>query len=264
MSRTLTGTPASPGIAVGPVARMASSPGALPPAHVVTDTDKEAQRAAEALEATAVALEERRDRAAGEAAAILDTQALMARDFLLAEAVATRTGRGEPAEHAIDGAFADLRAQLAALGGYMAERAADLGDLRDRAVSHLLGLPMPGVPRRAAPFVLVAEDLAPADTVDLDPALVLALVTVEGGPTSHTAIIARALGIPGGRVCRGAADLPDDAAVVVDGEAGSVAGRPAGRRGRGDVARGSRARAPIGGRAGARPDRRRASGRAAA
>ncbi len=132
---------------------MASPLGALPPGQVVTDTDKEGQRAAEALEATALALEERRDRAAGDAAAILDTQALMARDFLLAEAVATRTGRGEPAEHAIDGAFADLRAQLEALGGYMAERAADLGDLRDRAVSHLLGLPMPGVPRRAAPFV---------------------------------------------------------------------------------------------------------------
>ena len=59
-----------------------------------------------------------------------------------------------------------------------------------------LGLPMPGVPDPGHPFVLVADDLAPADTASLDPPTVLALVTEEGGPTSHTAILARALGLP--------------------------------------------------------------------
>jgi len=54
----------------------------------------------------------------------------------------------------------------------------------------------PGVPTLTEPSVLVARDLAPADTAGLDPSKVLALVTEEGGPTSHTAILARSLGIP--------------------------------------------------------------------
>jgi phosphotransferase system enzyme I (PtsI) len=69
--------------------------------------------------------------------------------------------------------------------------------------------------------VLVARDLAPADTAGLDPAKVLALVTEEGGPTSHTAILARALGIPAVVACRGV--LAQDAAgLVVDGDTGEV------------------------------------------
>src|SRR5690625_2442732 len=86
--------------------------------------------------------------------------------------------------------------QLTALGGYMAERARDVRDVRDRLVASLQGLPMPGIPQRTEPFVLVALDLAPADTALLDPAKVRAIVTAEGGPTSHTAILARSLGIP--------------------------------------------------------------------
>ena len=92
---------------------------------------------------------------------------------------------------------------LLELGGYMAERVGDLDDVRDRTVARLLGQPMPGVPERDTPFVLVADDLAPADTVTLTPERVLALVTVRGGPTSHTAILARSLGIPAVVACRG-------------------------------------------------------------
>ena len=82
------------------------------------------------------------------------------------------------------------------LGGLMAERVTDLRDIRDRVIAELKGLPEPGVPVPAAPSILCAEDLAPADTAGLDPALVVALATTLGGPTSHTAIIARQLGIP--------------------------------------------------------------------
>src|SRR5437588_376560 len=77
-----------------------------------------------------------------------------------------------------------------------AVRAADIEDLRDRAVARILGVPMPGIPDPGHPYILIADDLAPADTATLDPSLVLALVTVRGGPTSHTAILARALGLP--------------------------------------------------------------------
>ena len=88
----------------------------------------------------------------------------------------------------------------------MAERVGDLDDVRDRAVARLLGQPMPGVPERDTPFVLVADDLAPADTVTLTPERVLALVTVRGGPTSHTAILARSLGLPAVVACAGGRD----------------------------------------------------------
>ena len=82
------------------------------------------------------------------------------------------------------------------LGGLMAERVTDLRDIRDRVIAELNGLPEPGVPVPDVPSILCAEDLAPADTAGLDPSLVVALATTLGGPTSHTAIIARQLGIP--------------------------------------------------------------------
>src|SRR3954466_13296164 len=82
------------------------------------------------------------------------------------------------------------------LGGLMAERVTDLRDIRDRVIAELKGVPEPGVPVPSVPSVLCAEDLAPADTAGLDPTLVVALPTPLGGPTSHTAIIARQLGIP--------------------------------------------------------------------
>ena len=85
---------------------------------------------------------------------------------------------------------------LAAAGPYMAERVADLDDLRNRTIATLLGVPMPGVPDPGHPFVLVALDLAPADTATLDADRVRASSPSEGGPTSHTAILAKSLGLP--------------------------------------------------------------------
>jgi len=69
---------------------------------------------------------------------------------------------------------------------------------------------------------LVAHDLAPADTVTLSPERVLALVTVKGGPTSHTAILARSLGLPAVVACAGAGSLHDGEFVEVDGSTGLV------------------------------------------
>jgi phosphotransferase system enzyme I (PtsI) len=108
------------------------------------------------------------------------------------------------------------------LGGYMADRVSDLDDVRDRTVARLLGQPMPGIPERDLPFVLVADDLAPADTVTLTTDRVLALVTVRGGPTSHTAILARSLGLPAVVACPAAAALTEGELVMVDGSSGEI------------------------------------------
>jgi phosphotransferase system enzyme I (PtsI) len=72
----------------------------------------------------------------------------------------------------------------------------------------------------------VAQDLAPADTATLDPSRVIAIVTVGGGPTSHTAILARSLGIPAIVAAPEAAALTDGETVVVDGSAGVVLREP--------------------------------------
>jgi phosphoenolpyruvate-protein phosphotransferase (PTS system enzyme I) len=85
-----------------------------------------------------------------------------------------------------------------------------------------LGLPMPGVPDPGHPFVLAADDLSPADTTGIDTSRVLALVTEGGGPTSHTAIVARALGLPCVVACAGVMGVADGAIVAVDAEAGVV------------------------------------------
>ncbi|MGH3416168.1 MAG: phosphoenolpyruvate--protein phosphotransferase, partial [Actinocrinis sp.] len=122
--------------------------------------------------------------------------------------------------------FGEYRAMLAQAGGYLAERVSDLDDLAARAVAVASGVPMPGVPNPAEPFVLVAPDLAPADTALLDLAKVRALVTEQGGPTSHTAILARARGIPAVVGVIGALRLTDGTPVLVDAAAGRVTPHP--------------------------------------
>ncbi|WP_367306882.1 phosphoenolpyruvate--protein phosphotransferase [Alicyclobacillus acidocaldarius] len=79
---------------------------------------------------------------------------------------------------------------------YMRQRAADVRDVGSRLLRHLQGGDGASLADLAEPVVLVARDLAPSDTVQLDPALVRAFVTDIGGRTSHTAIMARSLGIP--------------------------------------------------------------------
>ena len=91
--------------------------------------------------------------------------------------------------------FAAVEDMFRAIGGYQAERAADLHDVGQRVIADLMGAPAPGLPQSETPFVLVAEDLSPADTAALDMSKTLAIVTSQGGPTSHTAILARARGI---------------------------------------------------------------------
>uniref|UniRef100_UPI000362DB6F phosphoenolpyruvate--protein phosphotransferase n=1 Tax=Nocardiopsis lucentensis TaxID=53441 RepID=UPI000362DB6F len=158
----------------------------------------------------------------GDGAAVLTAQALMARDPELARRIGERAEAGEAAAWAVHSAVGAYQELLLAAGGYLAERAADLADIRDRAVALLLDEPMPGLPDPGHDHVLVADDLAPADTVQLDTDRVLAIVTRQGGPTSHTVILARALGIPAVVGCADADTLRDGTAVAVDGDAGTV------------------------------------------
>ena len=108
------------------------------------------------------------------------------------------------------------------MGGLMAERVTDLRDIERRVVAHLVGEPEPGVQMPESPAILLAEDLAPSDTATLDPAVVLALVTERGGPTSHTAIISRQLGIPCVVGTAGVMEIEAGTMLLVDGTAGTI------------------------------------------
>jgi len=226
MADRLTGIGVSAGRAAGPLARMGARP-QLPPPGPVTDPAQEAAAARAALEAVAAGLTARAGRSQDRtAASILEAAAMMAADPVLLDDVTERAQAGTDAAHAIDAVLTGHREAMEAIGGKFAERATDIDDIRQRAVAVALGLPLPGLPAPGHPYVLAADDLAPADTAGIDPAVVLGLVTGRGGPTSHTAILARALGIPAIVACPGALSVPDGTIVLVDGSAGTVGLNP--------------------------------------
>ncbi|WP_420114348.1 phosphoenolpyruvate--protein phosphotransferase [Pseudactinotalea sp.] len=225
---TLHGTPVVPGTGYGPAVRPAPRPTVSGVAAEVPEArrDAERERFHDAVGAVAERLDDRARRATGQAAEVLTTTAVMAQDPTLAGAVDTAIGAGTPAVQAVVAATQEFTRMFAAAGGLMAERVTDLEDIRDRVVSELLGLPEPGVPAPEVPSVLLADDLAPADTALLDPAFVVALATRLGGPTSHTAIIARQLGIPCVVAVAGLDDIQAGTPVLVDGETGTLVANP--------------------------------------
>ncbi|MFP5315599.1 MAG: phosphoenolpyruvate--protein phosphotransferase [Actinomycetes bacterium] len=221
---TFAGVGVSPGRVIGPVRQM-PRPVAEPPAGEKwsnTTVDDETARLKAAAKAVQAELRQRAEAATGDAKAVLEATSMMAADPMLLKSANTLIVAGTSAERAVWEAGAQVADMLRGLGGYMAERTQDVLDVRSRIVAELRGLPAPGIPSADHPFVLAAEDLAPADTATLNPELVIALVTGSGGPQSHTAILARALGLPAVVAARGVDDIEDGTEVFVDGAAGTV------------------------------------------
>ncbi|KAF0958382.1 phosphoenolpyruvate--protein phosphotransferase [Rhodococcus sp. T7] len=190
----------------------------------------EIARVRDALATVSGDLEARAAQVDGVASEILLVSAAMARDPGIVSAAEENLRGGMPTAHAVRVAFDGFCTTLEALGGYLAERVADLRDLGHRAVAVLLGVPMPGIPDPGHPFVLVARDLSPADTAMLGGSEVVGLLTAEGGPTSHTAILAKSLGLPAIVNCAGLDRLVEGRPVVLDGATGEVVVDPGERR----------------------------------
>ena len=214
------------GVATGPVQRMAEALPAPEQAPSTAGAAAERVRVQEAISHVAADLTRRAGAVDGAAAEVLEAQAMIAEDPTLADEVEERIAAGSTAEWAVHDAFAGFRASLEAVGGYLGERAADLDDIAQRVLARLRGVPAPGVPDPGHPFVLVARDLAPADTALLDLDKVLALVTTDGGPTSHTAILAREKGIIALVGAGDATVLTDGETVIVDAASGTVTTEP--------------------------------------
>ena len=214
------------GIAMGPILRM---PDPLPePVDAAHSGDAAAEFATvqACLTAVAAELSAKGQKAGGVAKDVLDAASMMAQDPTLADDVKARIDAGKTGERAVFEAFAAFQDILIGMGGSMAERATDLGDVAQRVIAHLRGVPTPGVPTSDSPFILVAADLAPADTALLDLDKVLGLITRDGGPTSHTAILARSRSIPAIVGVTGALDLTNGTVVLLDGAAGLITTDP--------------------------------------
>jgi phosphoenolpyruvate-protein phosphotransferase (PTS system enzyme I) len=231
----LSGRAAAPGTALAPafVLDTASSVSPIPDLRDGSAVE-ETSRLDAALALAAEQLESLGGRIAASAgqheAAIFEAHAEFARDPELRSRAVAGIEAGASAARAVIDAFGAFRALLAASSSeYLAARAEDLDDVRDRVVALLQGRGTEvAVPEATA--VVVARALTPSQTAGIPRELIAALVTETGSPTSHAAILARSLGIPAVVACEGVLAAVDAAGanveVAVDGRLGEVTVAP--------------------------------------
>ena len=194
----------------------------------VEDVDGEKARFAAAQEEAIqqlTALADRCREEAGEESAILfETHAMFVEDEDMVEAIISFIEEeGCCAEYAVMQAGEQFAQMFAAMDdAYMSARAADVRDVARRLVNNLLGIVEGGI-ASDEPVILAADDLAPSETIQLDKSKILAFATQGGSGNSHTAILARTMGIPA--ICGLGDALKDELSgrlAYVDGETGSL------------------------------------------
>jgi len=221
----ITGTGVVPGVRYAEAVWIRPRP-ALPTSGPVVEAgerEAEYERFTTAADTVAERLSSRSEAADGAAKEVLNATAGMVRDRGWRKAVNKNIKSGHPAEYAVVAATTKFISMFEAAGGVMAERVTDLRDIRDRVIAELRGEEEPGLPQVNGEVVLFANDLSPADTAALDTNHFVALVTELGGPTSHTAIIARQLNVP--CIVAVGSNLNDIKAgdkVLVDGALGTI------------------------------------------
>ena len=221
----ITGTGVVPGVRYAEAVWIRPRP-ALPTSGPVVEAgerEAEYERFTTAADTVAERLSSRSEAADGAAKEVLNATAGMVRDRGWRKAVNKNIKSGHPAEYAVVAATTKFISMFEAAGGVMAERVTDLRDIRDRVIAELRGEEEPGLPQVNGEVVLFADDLSPADTAALDTNHFVALVTELGGPTSHTAIIARQLNGP--CIVAVGSNLNDIKAgdkVLVDGALGTI------------------------------------------
>ena len=224
---TIQGKGVSAGVGIGPLYFYQRAQAALP-RYTVEDTDAEWHRfkgaQTGAIEQLGELAEKARAEAGDDAALLFETHQMMAEDLDYEEAIEQRiTEQKMNAEAAI----ADTADQFAAMfeameDTYMQARAADVRDVSRRLLDILSGTVAGGI-ASDVPVVLAADDLAPSETIQMDKTKILGFITAGGSGSSHTAILARTLGIPA-IVGVGAALKADYAGreVIVDGSTGNI------------------------------------------
>ena len=220
----LMGLPAAPGVALGPVRHLRSAELRLP-IHVTGDPDHEWAVLEAALARVRADLGAARAAVAARAgeyeAAIFDAHLLFLEDeALLGAARRAIYEQGRNAAQAWDASVAEARSAYDRLDDeYMRARAADLAGVGRQVLERLLGQAPAAVP--SEPGIVVAPDLSPAQTAALEPSIVQGIATAHGGPTSHSAILARSLGLPAAvGLGESVLSLPEGTPLALDGDAG--------------------------------------------
>lgn len=220
--KNLHGIPAASGLAIGPAHIIHPAPSVDISAQRTADTQEEISRLEQAIAHAIVRLDTLRSKASAATADILAAQREMLDDPELKEGADALIDTGFSAEAAITRITNEYAEQLAAIPDpYLAARAEDVHEAGRRIVAELQGTSLEVSLDRAG--ILVARDLAPAETVGLDPALLQAIVTEKGSATGHLAIVAQGLGIP---AVVGIPDIfsqiDEGTILVVDGDSGAV------------------------------------------
>jgi multiphosphoryl transfer protein len=221
---SLRGSAAAPGVAVGPARHLRRRPVTLRREAGTPEQELEAlERALARVREDVAGIRERVARRAGEAeAAIFDAHALLLDDDELAGAAVRGVREGRPADAAWSEAVAGVAARFRALDDdYQRARVADVEDVGAQVLAALEGAQAEAAP--AAAGILLAAELTPAQTGGLDPDVVRAIATAGGTRTSHSAILARSLGVPavvglGARLLA----VEEGTRLLVDGDGGAV------------------------------------------
>lgn len=221
----------SKGVAAGPISFYRRASGVIP-RHEVSDTAAELERFRAARETAKEQLAKLYDKAlaeAGEDAAMLfEAHQMMLDDLDFVESI---EGMIENDRVNAEAAVSDTGAQFAEMfaamdDSYMQARAADIRDISARVIGILTGEGESGIVSDV-PCIVAADDLAPSETVQLDKALILGFITAGGSANSHTAILARTMGIP---AIIGAGDAlqpkMEGKYAIIDGQTGEAVVEP--------------------------------------
>ena len=223
---TIQGKGVSAGIGMGPLYFYRRAKTEIPN-YTVEDTNAEWLRfkgaQSVAIDQLGELAEKARVEAGDEAAFLFETHQMMAEDLDYEEAIQGMIDDGHNAEYAVDQVAAQFADMFASMDdAYMQGRAADVKDVSTRILGILCGVVQGGIDSDV-PVLLASDDLAPSETIQLDKTKILGFVTSFGSSSSHTAILARTLGIPS---VVGLGDQLDPIyegrQVVVDGATGAV------------------------------------------
>ena len=223
---TIQGKGVSAGIGMGPLYFYRRAKTEIPN-YTVADTQAEWLRfkgaQSVAIDQLGELAEKARVEAGDEAAFLFETHQMMAEDLDYEEAIQAMIEDGHNAEYAVDTTAAQFAEMFASMDdAYMQGRAADVKDVSSRILGILCGVVQGGIDSDV-PVLLASDDLAPSETIQLDKSKILGFVTSFGSSSSHTAILARTLGIPS---VVGLGDQLDTIyegrQVVVDGATGVV------------------------------------------
>lgn len=221
----------SKGVAAGPISFYRRASGVIP-RHEVSDTAAELERFRTAQETAKEQLAKLYDKAlaeAGEDAAMLfEAHQMMLEDLDFVESIEGMIENNRVnAEAAVSDTGAQFAEMFAAMDdSYMQARAADIRDISARVIGILTGEGESGIVSDV-PCIVAADDLAPSETVQLDKALILGFITAGGSANSHTAILARTMGIPA-IISAGDALQPEMEGkyAIIDGQTGEAVVEP--------------------------------------